>query len=106
MVWGLKAVILSGKAPMPCYLICVFGPSDFPAAVILNFDVVFPVPSKLLHGKMATKELLVPNLLASCRNIRMIAQNQATIRCNWMRMNPADLKSLIGDSLQKVCLPH
>ena len=67
MVWGLKAVILSGKAPMPCYLICVFGPSDFPAAVILNFDVVFPVPSKLLHGKMATKELLVPNLLASCR---------------------------------------
>ena len=95
---------------MPGHLFCVFGPSNFPAAAILNYDVAravrWPGP-KIVQRKMATKESSVLKPLASSRNIRVIiSQSQVQMRCNWVKMSPNDFQSLIGGSLRRAKLPH
>ena len=84
------------------------GPSNFPAATILNYDVVVHCRTQApVKRKMATTESSVSNPLASSRNIRVIiSQNQARMRCNWMRMSPKDFRPLIGVSLRKARLPY
>ena len=60
-----------------------------------------------MQRKMATKEGSVPKLLALSRNIRVIiSQNQARMRCKWVRMTPKDFRPLIGGSLRKARLPY
>ena len=94
----LKSVILS-TAPIPGHLFCIFGPLNFPATAISNYDVNVhcraQAPAKNVQTKMVPKESSVPKLLALSRNIRVIiSQNQARMRCNWVRMNPKDFQSL------------
>ena len=75
---------------MPGHLFCVFGPSNFQAAAILNFDVKLHPSKNIVQREMVTKESSVPKPLASSRNIQVIiSQNQARMRCNWVRMSPA-----------------
>ena len=95
MVLGFKSFNFVHSASTRPFVLR-FWPFQFPSRRHLemwcNCVLPCPGPLKIVQRKMAAKESSESNLLASSRNIGVIiSQNEARMKCNWVRMSKNDV---------------